>query len=314
MAEESTAGDGDSQFKDIVKDLFNIEVNTILRDKISAQKMPAVRNALLDIGGEYFEVLDQVEKVYRRAKKLDIEFKMNDKRQSLGFYTKEEYEKAQQGTSGIKGEFMIVGPPVCDQLGGFQAFALMRRWADELLRDPKCADYLEEKKHLLSVLPRIRENADMLKGMFSAICRRDEELRGKGLMVRLDELKEAGKLTPESVVQEGQKIDEDRTQNLTNQYTRSDILSRDDIGALPISHSELVLIRKIWEVGTEVIAMQTTIQVDGDVITRLNPNYLDRKNYEKLSEYHKDGVKMALAYWGNLVGIARALLDRLTGK
>jgi hypothetical protein len=65
MAEESTAGNGDSQFKDIVRDLFNIEVNTILRDRISAQKMPSIRNALMDIGVEYFEILEKAERAYR---------------------------------------------------------------------------------------------------------------------------------------------------------------------------------------------------------------------------------------------------------
>jgi hypothetical protein len=81
-----------------------------------------------------------------------------------------------------------------------------------------------------------------------------------------------------------------------------------------MKQGEMVLVRKIWEVGTEVIAMQTTIQVDGDVITRLNPNYLDEKVYEKLSDYHKNGVNMALSYWANLVGIAQGLLSRLTGR
>jgi hypothetical protein len=127
-------------------------------------------------------------------------------------------------------------------------------------------------------------------------------------------MRASGKLTPETVVQVSKKKYPERTRSLTNQFTRAEVISLSEPLSPLMEQSELVMVRKIWEVGTEVIAMQTTIQVDGDVITRLNPNYLDVKNYEKLSDYHKDGVKMALAYWGSLVGIARALLDRLTGK
>jgi hypothetical protein len=315
MAEEGAPEDSDSQFKDIVKDLFNIEVNTILRDKISAQKMPSVRNALMDIGVEYFEVLEEVEKVYRRAKKVDSAFKINDKRKSLGFYTSDEKEMAdEKEIKGIKDELMIVDPSVCEQLGGFQAFTIMRRWADNLLQEPNCADYLKEKKHLLSVLPRIKENADMLKGMFSRICRRELDKDHKDELARRLKGKKPSELTSETVVQESWELEPEQTGSWTNQFTRAEIIGLNDQLSLLMKQSELVMVRKIWEVGTEVIAMQTVIQVDGDVITRLNPNYLEEKVYEKLSDYHNDGVNMALSYWANLVGIAQALLGRLTGK
>lgn len=312
MAEQDTAEDITGQFQSIVKDLFNIEVNTILRDKISAQKMPSPRNALLDIGIEYFEILREMERAYRRAERdknpqLAEEFDIDKMRRGWKFYTEDE-----KNAEKITDELLIVESLVCEHLGGFGAFAIVRKWADKFLQDSTCDTYLE-KKHL-SVLPRIKENADMLKGMFSEMCRRDNELRKDGLIGKLDEIKKVGNLTPETVVQESRKIDKARTLSLTNQYARSDILGLDDIIPLPMKHSELVLVRKIWEVGTEVIAMQTTIQVDGDVITRLNPNYLDDKVYQKLSDYHKGGVDMALTYWGNLITIAKDLLGRWAGK
>ena len=42
-----------NQFSTIAQDLFSIEVNVILRNNITAQKMPSPRHALLDIGKEY---------------------------------------------------------------------------------------------------------------------------------------------------------------------------------------------------------------------------------------------------------------------
>lgn len=352
MTEESAAEDSDSQFKDIVKDLFNIEVNTILRDRISAQKMPSVRNALMDIGVEYFEILEKAEKAYRdkypkkyhkkypyeyRAANGEKSWKILDIPPSLGFfYTVDEYaeaQKEQKESSGMNSEIMMVKEQVCEQLGGFHAFAIMRRWADKFLQDPEFlqdlrrADDLDERKRIPSVLPRIRENADMLKGMFSAICRRElegldkcKQLKDKdGQPTTLeDEFKKKKKekekgseLTPEAVVQLSWELEPEKTPSWTNQYTRFEIIRWSKPLHPLMKQSELVMVRKIWEVGTEVIAMQTTIQVDGDVITRLNPNYLDEKIYEKLSDYHKEGVNIALRYWGDLVSIARDLVGRL---
>ena len=56
------------------------------------------------------------------------------------------------------------------------------------------------------------------------------------------------------------------------------------------------MIRKVWELGTEVIAMQTIVQVDGDVITRLNPTYMNEKRYPNLQTYHNEGVNIALRH------------------
>jgi hypothetical protein len=310
MAKDNIGGDG-VHFTDIVKDLFNIEVNTILRDKITAQKMPSYRNALMDIGVEYFELLIEMET--RRIENLKknsqphTELNVDKMRQSWKFYTED--EKKNQGVSD---EVLIVEPLVCEQLGGFSAFAIAAKWAETFLRDPNCINYLN-KQHV-SVLPRIKENSDMLKGLFSQMCRRNDQLKKKGLKETLDKINAEGKLTAESVVQESRKIDKDLTLSLTNQYTRSDILSFDEIDPLSLETREAVLVRKVWEVGTEVIAMQTTIQIDGDVIERLNPNYLSDDVYPNLSEFHKSGVKMAMTYWGSLVTIARNLLGSLGGR
>ncbi len=324
MAEKDTSdntGDVAGHFKDIVKDLFNIEVNTILRDNISAQKMPSPRHALLDIGSEYYEILRKMEishRLFHRASlresrteeiEGDAEFgsvEFDDMRRKWGFYTQEEID---ENTSGDKKVHLVVQSLVYDQLGGFAAFDIMRTWADKFLGDPFLAD--PKKKYLtdtqLSVLPRIRDNADMLKGMFIAMCRRDNKLKEKGLANEMEK-KRGKELTPVTVVELSQKIDLEQTLMLTNQYTRSEIVSTENLSPLPLKDSELVLIRKVWEIGTEVIAMQTTIQVDGDVITRLNPNFMDDKESQYLRAYHNEGVRIALSYWGNLITVAKELV------
>jgi hypothetical protein len=147
----------------------------------------------------------------------------------------------------------------------------------------------------------------MLKGMLSTICRRDNQLKEKGLAKELEKIPRA-KLTPNTVVELSQQLDLERTLVLTNQYTRSEIVNDESIPPLPVKDSELVLVRKVWELGTEVIAMQTIIQVDGDVITRLNPSFMDEKKYPDLKTHHNDGVAIALKHWGDLITIAKELV------
>lgn len=312
MAEKDAAEkmqDVTGQFKDIVKDLFNIEVNTILRDNISAQKMPNPRHALVDIGKEYFESLRKMEQSYRaflresgleQIESGEVEFDVM--RQEWGFYTQDEIDSGIPRDNRVR---LVVQPLVRDQLGGFAALDVMRMWADRFLDDPQSERYLTNTQ--ISILPRIKDNADMLKGMLSTICRRDSKLKEKGLAKELEKIPRA-KLTPNTVVELSQQLDLERTLVLTNQYTRSEIVNDESIPPLPVKDSELVLVRKVWELGTEVIAMQTIIQVDGDVITRLNPSFMDEKKYPDLKTHHNDGVAIALKYWGDLITIAKELV------
>jgi hypothetical protein len=54
--------------------------------------------------------------------------------------------------------------------------------------------------------------------------------------------------------------------------------------------------------------MQTIIQVDGDVITRLNSNFLDNAHYPKARAYHNKGIEIALEHWAGLVTVAKELM------
>lgn len=92
-------------------------------------------------------------------------------------------------------------------------------------------------------------------------------------------------------------------------------LSRDDIESrhppMPLSTDELVLIRKIWEMGLEQIALQTIIQLDGDVLTRIQPKYaLENEMARTLQSIHSQNVSTSLRFWNQLVGVLR---DFFTG-
>ncbi|PID85098.1 MAG: hypothetical protein CSB13_09775 [Chloroflexi bacterium] len=310
-----------NQFTNIVQDLFKIEVNIILRDNITAQKMPNPRHALLDIGKEYCKALEEMEiwRRHHRSRTRRETFLVEkdvfaNMRQRMGYLTEEE---AATQTIDASQQGRIVSPNVADELGGFDAFDVIRNWADSLLDDLEKESYLSPAQ--LAVLPRIKDNSDLIKGMYSAICLRDpvlndpqQQTSSGNLAMRLAEMSEDD-MTPNTVVEESKRICKalgkpEHAYDLTNEYTRSDLVNRAGIKPLPLRDSDLVMIRKVWELGTEVIAMQTIVQVDGDVITRLNPDYMNEEAYPRLHEYHNKGVNIALEHWSNLVNVAKELI------
>ena len=243
------------RFTDIATDLFNIEVNTILRDNITAQKMPNSRHALIDIGKMYKKALAKMEAAYGKA--------------ADGGVARSGVIHASQTTP----EMLTHSVGQC--YGSFNGFSGLREWASRLLNDVYTGKIALEPDQT-AILPRIKDNSDLLKGMFTNLVR-------------------AHPNSPDWAL-------------LTNNYSRTELNGMETIPALPLNEQQLVLIRKIWELGTEVIVMQTIVQVDGDVITRLNPSYLQSAHYEKMRDYHNKGIEIALEHWAGLVTVAKELM------
>jgi hypothetical protein len=85
-----------------------------------------------------------------------------------------------------------------------------------------------------------------------------------------------------------------------------------------------ILVHKAWDVGTEMVVMQTSLQVDGDVITRISPSIMsnDPDRYGPvdpgfITTVHNSAVTTATAQWRSLFDLAAELLgslgDRLFG-
>jgi hypothetical protein len=168
--------------------------------------------------------------------------------------------------------------------GSYQAFDKIRTVADKRI-NILCglgASLTPEQEADLFMLLRIRDMSDQIKGVFN-------ELRVR---------------------------ERDRQQH-DNDFTHLQIEGLEPVNGrtfrppdLNLNQNQLILLRKIWEVGTEEIAMQTVIQLDGDVVTRLLPKYSLGKD-ELLHRIHQEGVKASVGFWKDLIGIARDLLGSL---
>jgi hypothetical protein len=69
---------------------------------------------------------------------------------------------------------------------------------------------------------------------------------------------------------------------------------------------EMVHLRKVWEIGTEEVVMQTVLWIDGDATQRVHPAYVD-KAHEQLLGIHAASVTASLSYWKSLGEIAVSL-------
>lgn len=143
-------------------------------------------------------------------------------------------------------------------------FDQLREAADTVIkawRPPPGGNTSEDESRLI-MLERIKRNCDMLKGILAKVAGRKDALLDKKL-------------------------------------SRTDIVEQQP-PSLPLVADELVAIRKIWDVGTEEVVMQTIVQLDGDVVTRVQPRFAI-PDCKVLHEIHRDGVDISLRGWSHLM-------------
>ena len=61
----------------------------------------------------------------------------------------------------------------------------------------------------------------------------------------------------------------------------------------------LLAVRKIWEIGVESIEMQTAIQDDSDIVTRIRKS-LSKKEMERIVLLRRQLVNMVVKHWTTL--------------
>jgi hypothetical protein len=80
---------------------------------------------------------------------------------------------------------------------------------------------------------------------------------------------------------------------------------------------ELVQLRKIWEIGTETVVMQTVLWIDGDATHRIHPGFADPA-HQQLLAIHSASVSMSLTYWKTLgdliINVLSSAWEKLTSK
>ena len=74
------------------------------------------------------------------------------------------------------------------------------------------------------------------------------------------------------------------------------------LNPIPFEAEQLIRLRKINEIGTETIAMQTCVQLDGDVVTRVHPKYaLSNSMTAEIQKIHSEGLQISIQRWQDIV-------------
>ncbi|MEA3276793.1 MAG: hypothetical protein U9Q81_16165 [Pseudomonadota bacterium] len=76
---------------------------------------------------------------------------------------------------------------------------------------------------------------------------------------------------------------------------------------VPVTSTQITEIRKIWETGTEQVVMQSVIQMDGDIITRVHPGKVKEV---MLHELHNETTATAIKTWMNMAKLVAGLVDK----
>jgi hypothetical protein len=84
--------------------------------------------------------------------------------------------------------------------------------------------------------------------------------------------------------------------------------ARERVPEVELLPAELMSIRKIWDIGTEEIVMQTVIQLGGDVVTRLNSAYAAQRD-QPLVSIHDGSVSTSISTWNKLVETVGAFFE-----
>ena len=159
--------------------------------------------------------------------------------------------------------------------GGYHTFEAIRNRAKTEIKaleeKAKNGGLDAEEEAKLLMLWRIKGMSDQIKGIYNNLNKRKEE-----------------------------KYEMD--------FDRNDI--EDGKIIFQFTADELVKIRKIWEMGVQEIALQTVIQMDGDVITCVKRGY-DGPGKKDLYDLHNMSIGTSIGIWKELIGIVKDFLGSL---
>ena len=248
--------------RNIFDDLLTLEVNVVLKPGMTARKLPEPVQALLDVIGDYDNWL------------ATFSGRLNPA------WTK---YRADAGRARR-------GPPELPER------TLQRVWGEggliaALPYQPVCeGDATEVTEEVFDALRERAKTAEVMYRLLLHEGRFEGGDDGSGILLKriyrnCDQIK--GVLSREQAA-DGKPAARDLTRNATGARV------------LQLSADDVLIVRKVWEVGTESIAMQTVAQIDGDVVTRIQEaraTLADRQ----VHDLHREAVGNAMKHWQFLV-------------
>jgi hypothetical protein len=299
----------------IFEDLLNIEVNTIVKHSMTAEKMPPLPFALLDIISDYGSALS--------AMRIDLTpYFAPSREQCWAHLSGTEHEAQARGCYATvhgpskqpaEGELLdyvndlwpVFGkatpPPLAAEPINFSMSRMDNGWDTfERLRIAALdANQHIPEGHDRVVVSRIVGSCARLKYMIQGLQQR-----------------------PPAAPEQTRSWRARKPDDLVDHATLAELIprTRNQLLSAGLRHKrvprllksdDLATVRKAWEVGVECVLIQTCVQIDGDVVTRISEELLREGAVEKsgmIMDAHKRSVDIGLAHWRALVQVAAELV------
>lgn len=84
-------------------------------------------------------------------------------------------------------------------------------------------------------------------------------------------------------------------------------LTKNNDFSLSMDSRDRVMIKRLYDLGTERIVMQTRFGIDGDVVTRIEENFANRPKQIVL-DLHEEHTNLSLKYWQSLVDVVKNIV------
>jgi hypothetical protein len=310
----------------IFEDLLNIEVNTIVKHSMTAEKMPPLPFALLDIIQDYGEALAELRidltpyfapsraACWQQMQGTEHEAKARAVYTTVHGASKQPAQgELLDYVNDLWPVFANETPPplaavpigfsMADKDNGWDTFERLRIAA------------LDASSHITEGHPRVVVNRIV------GSCAR--------LKYMVQGLQQRPPVSPEQP--RPWRSRKAPTEETIEYATLADLIpkTRNQLLSAGLRHKrvprllksdDLALVRKAWEVGVECVIMQTSVQIDGDVLTRISEELLREKEASKrdlIMDAHKRSVEIGLSHWRALVQVAAELVGdamrKLTG-
>ena len=190
---------------------------------------------------------------------------------------------------------------VDEELHGFLSFDLIRecaRWGYKQLEKPEVQDSEKDpvaeakQKQKKVMLQRIQGMSDSIKAILKTQEKNSEN--------------------PEEYIiplHKGTKFHLFSREDVIAFESRSDKSDDSTLKEMELNTRQMSILRKIWEIQTEQIKMQTTIGLDGDVLSRISSEYAQGNAGTGLQKLHNEGVATSMKMWNSLVGLVKDFFE-----
>jgi hypothetical protein len=162
----------------------------------------------------------------------------------------------------------------------------------------------------MTILMRIRRNSEQLKYIVKSLQLNNATILKPSLWRRLVNRVKGRSFSDNNYFKWSDVLDKK-----CKELLRSELRTK-RIPLSLVALEDLTFIRKAWELNTERVMAQTTIQVDGDVVTRISRNLLSEEYAGKrdvILHGHKQSTELCLAHWQGMVDVAVGLAGELIG-